>query len=215
MFAVPDQKSWSIDTKRSSLTFSVGHALLGPIRGEFGCWGGQVLLDSRDIGQPSIHVWVDLASLDTGSQRLDAAILDSELFDIQWQPCLVFDSERLERTPDGRAVLIGALGLHSFRKQVSIDVTFDRPALAAGAEIIATAHAVIDRRDLGLRRERRPRDWLSERLVDRTIEMDAHLVAEPTTDMPTSAEEPQPAVTLSSWLTAAGVHEGPAVRDGR
>jgi polyisoprenoid-binding protein YceI len=213
MLALPHQKAWNIDTKRSSLTFGVGHALFGPIRGEFRCWGGQVLLDPRAIGQPSVHVWVDLSSLDTGSQRLDAAILDSELFDIRWQPGLVFDSDRLERTHDGQAVLIGWLGLHSFRKQISIDVTLHRAAPAADAEIVATARAAIDRRAFGLRRERRAHDWLSERFVGKIIEMDAHLVAEPAARAPTTPEEPQLAVTLSSWLAAAGIHEGPVARD--
>jgi polyisoprenoid-binding protein YceI len=201
MFAPSGHKSWSIDAQRSSLTFSLGHSHLGPIRGEFRCWGGQVHLDPSGDGQPSVHVWVDLSSLDTGSRRLDAAILDSELFDIQWQPALVFDGDKLERTHDARAVLTGWLGLHSFRKQISIDVTL-QGAAEPDAEFVATARATIDRRALGLRRGKRARGWLSERLVANNIEMNAEVVAQPATYAPPARQDGRLAGGLSGRLAA-------------
>jgi polyisoprenoid-binding protein YceI len=173
-----DRECWSIDTEKSSLSFSLRHALLGKIGGEFRCWGGRVLLDPRAL-QPSVHVWVDLSSLDTGSRRRNDAILETELFDIQWQPGLVFDSDRIDQTNDGHAILTGWLGLHCLRKQISIDVTLSRPPSEKAAELVATARAAIDRQAFGLRREATARDWLSERFVDRTIEMTAHIVARP------------------------------------
>jgi polyisoprenoid-binding protein YceI len=178
MDAHRDRECWSIDTEESSLIFSVRHALLGEIRGEFCCWGGRVLLDSCAPSQPSVHVWVDLSSLDTGSRRRNDAILETELFDIQWQPGLVFDGDRIEQTLDGRTTLTGWLDLHCLRQQISIDVT-RVPSDEKAAELIATARASIDRRAFGLRREATARDWLSERLVDRTIEMTALIVARP------------------------------------
>jgi len=179
MYALSDRECWNIDAERSSLTFSLRHALLGQIRGEFRCWGGRVLIDSRARSQPAVHVWVDLASLDTGSRRRDKSILDTELFDVQWQPSLVFDSERLEYTDDGLAVLTGWLGLNSLRKEISLEVTFSRPPGDGAAGFVATARAAIDRRAFGLRREANARDWLSERFVDRTIEMVAQVVITP------------------------------------
>jgi polyisoprenoid-binding protein YceI len=179
MGTLPDRECWSIDIEKSSLSFSLRHALLGKIRGEFRCWGGRVLLDPRAPLQPSVHVWVDLSSLDTGSRRRNDAILETELFDIQWQPGLVFDADRIEQTNDDRAILTGWLGLHCLRKQISVDVTLSRPPGEKAAELIATARAAIDRRAFGLRREATARDWLSERFVDRTIEMTAHIVATP------------------------------------
>ena len=177
MDTLSDRECWDIDTELSSLTFNLRHALLGHIHGEFSCWGGHVLIDPRASSPPSVHVWVDLSSLDTGSRKRDDAILDTELFDIQLQPALVFDGDRLEHKDDGRVVLIGWLGLNSLWKQISIDVTVSRPPGANPAEFVATAQAAIDRRAFGLRRQARAADWLSERFVDRTIEMTAQIVA--------------------------------------
>jgi polyisoprenoid-binding protein YceI len=178
MATLPDRECWSIDTEKSSLSFSLRHVLLGNIRGEFRCWGGRILLDPHAPLRPSVHVWVDLSSLDTGSRRRNDAILETELFDIQWQPGLVFDGDQIEQTTDGRAILTGWLDLHCLRKQISIDVN-RLPSDEKAAELIATARASIDRRAFGLRREATARDWLSERLVDRTIDMSALIVARP------------------------------------
>jgi polyisoprenoid-binding protein YceI len=172
-------ESWEIDAVRSSLTFSLRHALLGEIRGQFRCWGGRITLDERSPTRPKVHVWVELSSLETGSPKRTQAILDTELFDVRWEPAVVFDGDRLQRQDDGRVSLTGEAELHSIRRplSLSVDVMPSRDADAVTPTLLATAHASVDRRAFGLRRERTARDWLSERLVDRNIEIVAQVVA--------------------------------------
>jgi polyisoprenoid-binding protein YceI len=137
-------------------------------------------VDAEAFARTAVHVWVDLSSLDTGSRKRNDAILDTELFDIHWEPALVFDGE-VARVDDRSLVLTGWLGLHALRERLSVWVELERPAVVGeeATELVATAHASIDRRVLGLRRRRGAGGWLSERLVGRTIEMDARIVATP------------------------------------
>jgi polyisoprenoid-binding protein YceI len=174
---------WKIDADRSSLTFRLRHGLLGEIRGRFRCWGGYVWLATDDPSSVAVHVWAELSSLDTGSRARNDAIFASELFDVCWEPAIVFDSERFEPGSGGPALAFGWLSLHSFRKRIAVSI--EEAGLAEvgpsnGRRFVGSASAAIDRHAFGLRRQRRPRDWLSEKLVGQTIEVTAHVEATPT-----------------------------------
>jgi polyisoprenoid-binding protein YceI len=210
---------WKLDPERSSLTFTLRHALLGEIRGQLRCWGGRVLLESEDPMELSVHVWADLSSLDTGSKRRNDTLLETELFDSQWQSALVFDSERVEAAGGDKAVVEGWLGLGSYWKRISVSVE-SASALAVDSgppHIVATAHATIDRHQFGLLRKRRGRDWLSERLVDRQVDVAAHLELIPVASAvaPDSFLRPPGArapVRISNSLESARL--GPATMQG-
>jgi polyisoprenoid-binding protein YceI len=176
MEAPSEEACWTIDPERSSLCFSVRHALLGEIRGHFRCWGGSVVRARGDASRVAVHVWAELSSLDAGTRAHTDAILDTELFDVHWEPAVVFDSERCEVSEGGHAVLVGWLSLHTFRKriEVSVDVTPTDDGRAQ-ARLVGNARATLDRRTFGLRRRARARDWLSERLVDRDVQVTAHV----------------------------------------
>jgi polyisoprenoid-binding protein YceI len=170
---------WKIDAERSTLRFSLPHAALGQIKGQFHCWGGEVSTDPRNPRRSKVRIWVELSSLETGSRRRDKAILHTELFDQDWEPGLEFDGERLEIDASNHMTLVGWLGLHSLRRQISIDLTAGRLALDPSGDprFVCTAKATIDRRSLGLKEPRAITRWLKDRLVGQTIEVLAHVEA--------------------------------------
>jgi polyisoprenoid-binding protein YceI len=175
---------WKIDMDRSTLTFSLAHAAIGQIKGEFRCWGGEAWTDPVDHQKTNVRIWVELSSLETGSRRRDEAILHTELFDQRWEPALEFDGDRLEIGSSDHMTLVGWLALRSLRKQVSLDLTastlaLDRPG---APRFVCTAKASIDRRSLGLRRPRSVKHWLDDRLLGDTIDVVAHVEA--TRDLP-------------------------------
>jgi polyisoprenoid-binding protein YceI len=172
-----DHDLWKIDPERSSLTFNLRHTLLGEIRGQLRCWGGRVLVDPVDPTLLAVHVWADLSSLDTGSTRRNDALLDADLFDMQWEPALVFDSDSVEVVDGGGAVVMGWLSVGSSRKRMAISVQAGS-AFSADAEaprFVAKARAAIDRHEFGLHRHKRAWDWLSEQFVGRHIDIVAHV----------------------------------------
>jgi polyisoprenoid-binding protein YceI len=170
---------WRIDPERSTLRFSLRHALLGEIGGQFGCWGGQVRLDGATSPAAATRVWVELSSIDTGSLKRDDEILRTELFENAWEPALEFDGQRLEIDASGHVKLIGWLGLRSRRTEVSINL--DGYAVDVDASGIprftCAATASISRRALGLHKKRDVGHWLSDQFLAENIDIVAHVEA--------------------------------------
>lgn len=173
------RERWRINPERSTLRFSIGHADLRGIRGQFHCWGGMFLLDPTDSKRSTVRVWVDLSSIDTGSAARNDFILATELFDTHWEPALVFDSERVEIAGVGRGVVVGRLALHSFGKEIAVTIKAKSPLRDAKGvwHLVYNARTSIDRGALGLRRNRYIKDWLSEAVVGENIEIAAHVEA--------------------------------------
>jgi polyisoprenoid-binding protein YceI len=178
-FVMGRLESWSIDADRSTLQFRLPHVLLGDIEGQFACWGGRVRADTTDLRHATVRIWVELASLSTGSRRRDEEILRTELFDQRWEPALDFDAESVEIDDADRITLPGWLSLRTLRRRFSIAIV--SPTIQAdpsGAlRFVCTARASIDRRALGLHHPNSVRSWLSDQLVGETIEIVAHVEA--------------------------------------
>ena len=196
-------ESWKIDADRSTLTFRLPHARLGDIQGRFGCWGGRVLVDAGNPRRSAVRIWVELSSIDTGSRRRDEHILSTEIFDQRWEPALEFDGDSLETDPSAGITLSGWVSLRAFRERAR--VTLDAPRLeldpSGRPRFVCTARASLDRQGLGLRRPRKIRDWLSDRLLGGTIEIVAHVEA-----VPESASQALlPLVTLDALRSRVGL----------
>jgi polyisoprenoid-binding protein YceI len=174
---VETRERWRIDDTRSTLSFRVRHMALPDIEGHFGCWGGVMLLDRSDPVRSTVRLWVDLSSIETGSPRRDAAIFATELFDLHWEPAVVFDSTRVDVHDDRHATLIGQLAVHTFRHEVRVAIEGHAPRREdAGARRLAySAHASVDRATFGLRRRRHIVDWLAERFLAEAIEIAAEV----------------------------------------
>ncbi len=198
---------WKIDVERSTLAFSLRHAAIGQIKGEFRCWGGELKLDPVNPRTAGVRIWVELSSLETGSRSRDEEILRTELFDQRWEPALEFDSERLEVDSSDRMTLVGWLALRSMRKEISIDLTANGLEIdrSGAARFTCTAKASVDRHALGLARPRGAADWLNDHLLGETIDILAHIEAIRGGSLDTRAE----IVTLRSLRGLALGRPGP------
>ena len=173
------REQWRIDPERSTLRFTIPHAVLGTVDGQFHCWGGLVLLDPLERGRSVVRIWVDLSSIDTGSARRDESLLDTELFDVRWEPGLCFDSEQMALVDAHHAVLLGQLAVRCLCKQVVVVV--EAKAVWRGVDgsdrRSFIARASIERSAFGLRRRGHLPDWLSDRLLGDRVDIDAYVEA--------------------------------------
>ena len=153
------RERWRVDSERSTLTFSIRHAFLRQIRGQFHCWGGLVLLDRARPRGTTVRMWVDLSSIDTGSAKRDKEFLATELLEPQWEPGLVFDSERVdiagvEGGVEGGiegGVIIGKLALHGSAREITVAVEpgVPRGGASGARRLVYTARTSIDRGAFG------------------------------------------------------------------
>ena len=112
---------WQIDPEHSALRFSLGHLVVQELRGVFYRWGGTLALDRTDPARSQVHVWVDLASVDTGTQERDAHVRSAEFFDVARFPRAELRSTSVTLR-DGSIEIVGELDLHGTGRQVRVVV---------------------------------------------------------------------------------------------
>jgi polyisoprenoid-binding protein YceI len=170
---------WRIDPESSTLRFSLRHKVLGRLAGQFDCWGGRILFDRADPKRSVVRIWVDLSSIDTGSEARDEQILNTPLFDVRSEPALVFDSELVDIDDAWHAAVAGSLTLQCIRKRIVVEIEASIPGGAGGGahSFVVTGHASISRAAFGLRQVRGLGELLSDALLGDQIEIVAKIEA--------------------------------------
>ena len=146
-------QTWQIDAQRSTLGFSLRHALVAEIRGRFRRWGGTLVTDPAQPTGSSVSVWVDLASVDTGDPERDIQACSPQFFDVDVHGEARFVSVRIRLPDDGNPVIEGRLDLHGVAQMTAFEILGRRHTTDAdGTErVIYRVRGEVDRRDFELR----------------------------------------------------------------
>ena len=146
-------EEWQVDLDHSTLRFSLQHIVSHEIHGQFRRWGGTILLCTDDLAKSSVHIWVDLASVDTEEAERDAQIRSPEFFDVAHFPKATFSSSEVLLAEHANPIVKGCLALHGFMEDVDLEITrHNRWSDTEGLE--RTSYEIrshIDRRRFGLR----------------------------------------------------------------
>ena len=147
-----ERERWEIDGSNSTLTFALRHFVVGEIKGGFGRWGGVLLLDPAHLGRSSLAVWIELASLDTGSAERDAHLRSPELLDVARFPRADFRSTGIALRADGDAIVSGQLDLHGVTRDIELTVISQgtRPHEKGVLPARYAVHGRFDRQAFGL-----------------------------------------------------------------
>ncbi|HMF39949.1 MAG TPA: YceI family protein [Polyangia bacterium] len=172
---MPDKERWEIDVSHSRLGFSLRHIVVSEIHGWFGSWGGEMLFDPEYIPRTQIQVWIDVASIDTGSPERDAHLRSAEFLDAARFPRAQFTSTDVALRRDGEAGVTGRLQLHGTARPVDLDVAAQRTWVDDQGLMRAAydVHARVDRQAFGLH-------WNQDLdvggiVVGDKVEIDAHI----------------------------------------
>jgi polyisoprenoid-binding protein YceI len=139
---------WDIDPTASRLRFVLRHLVLHQLKGELQSWGGTVYLDRSQPTLSSVHAWVDLASVDTGSPERDDHIRSAELLDVARLQRAEFDSTSIE-VREGRTIVHGLLRFHGVMHDLDLEV--ETPSGATDpARTTYAVKATFDRQSFGL-----------------------------------------------------------------
>ena len=146
-------EEWQIDLDRSKLRFTLHHIVIHEIQGQFRRWGGTIVLSNDDLAKSSVHVWVDLASVDTDDVERDAQIRSPEFFDVGHFRQATFSSSEIRLPEHTNPIVKGCLALHGFMEDVDLEITrHDRWTDADGVERASyEVTSRLDRRRFGLR----------------------------------------------------------------
>ncbi len=146
-------EEWHIDLEHSHLRFSLRHIVIHEIRGCFRRWGGTIVLSDDDLATSSVHVWADLASVDTDDLERDSQIRSAEFFDVVHFPRATFSSSEVQLPERANPIVKGLLALHGFVEAVDLEITrHNRWTDTRGIERMSyEVTSRLDRRRFGLR----------------------------------------------------------------
>ena len=150
--AIAQSSTWVVDPSHSEIEFVVRHMSIANVRGHFGNIKGTILLNQADPGKSSVHVTIDVNTLDTGLSQRDSLVKSAEFFDVDQFPTASFESTRVSHEGANLKVQ-GNLTLHGITRPVELDVE-GPSASVAGMDHKPhsgySATAIINRKDFGV-----------------------------------------------------------------
>jgi polyisoprenoid-binding protein YceI len=143
---------FTIDIAHSSVNFKVAHMVISKVRGSFQTFEGTINLDQEDIAKSSVHVTIEVASIDTANEKRDEHLRSADFFDAANHPQITFKSTSVRKSAEGY-VATGDLSIRGTTHRVELPFTIKGPitdpwgSRRVGFEIDPI---MIDRREFGL-----------------------------------------------------------------
>lgn len=144
-------RTWTIDPAHTEIAFAVKHLMISTVRGRFASVQGRIELDELEIGNSSVEVAIDTASIDTRQEQRDAHLRSPDFFDAATYPTIDFVSRRVERAGAGLRIT-GDLTIRGITREVAFEAADDGRSTDPWGNTKAafSARLTIDRRDFGL-----------------------------------------------------------------
>jgi len=141
---------YKIDTKHSSVGFSVTHMVVSTVNGRFNDYDGSILFDEKDAAKSSVNVIIKSASINTDNAGRDTHLKSADFLDAQNHPEITFKSKSVEKKGDSY-VAHGTLTIRGVAKDVDMPFELKGP-VDMGKTKLMGAHAslTINRMDYGV-----------------------------------------------------------------
>jgi polyisoprenoid-binding protein YceI len=147
--------TWDVDPNHTEVSFTVGHLVLGnrvisKVRGRFDVYSGTIVTD-EDLGQSSVNVTIDAASVDTHLKIRDDQIRGDGFLDTDHFPNITFASSGV-RFEGGQYFVDGDLTIRGTTRPVTLDTTMNGFLSGSAGEMRVSfaASITIDRNDFGV-----------------------------------------------------------------
>ncbi|MGW3243221.1 YceI family protein [Streptomyces sp. NPDC001070] len=119
---------YTIDTTHSEVGFSVRHAMVTTVRGQFTEYEGKLTLDGAKPANSSAEVTIKVVSIDTNQAQRDEHLRTGDFFDAATYPEIRFRSTSAEQVDDETYRMHGDLTIKDTTKPVSIDFVYNGSA---------------------------------------------------------------------------------------
>ena len=116
--------TWVIDPSHTRLGFSVRHAMVTTVRGQFDQFDGTLVLDGEDPANSTATVTIQTISISTGSDDRDNHLRSADFFDAEQFPTLTFIATDVVAENDEDFVMAGNLTIHGVSRPVTIKAEY-------------------------------------------------------------------------------------------
>jgi polyisoprenoid-binding protein YceI len=152
-----NERLWVIDSQYSSIQFAIKLMSVFTVTGSFTGITGTIKRDELDIGNSSVDLVINTATIDTGNKRRDAHLRSSDFLDVKKYPEITFRSVSVKRGSDRDTLEVtGQLTVGAKSRELRLTVEeVDRSRSPRGEDITYyVAVTEIDRFDFGIKRNR-------------------------------------------------------------
>lgn len=115
--------TWVIDPTHTTIGFSVRHAMIAKVRGNFGEFSGSFTIDGANLAASSAEVTIQAASIDTKNADRDAHLTSPDFLDVANFPTLTFTSTSVQASGND-VTLTGDLTIHGVTRSVPVAYEF-------------------------------------------------------------------------------------------
>ncbi|GAO45442.1 YceI family protein [Flavihumibacter petaseus] len=116
---------WALDPTHSELGFKIRHLMISNVSGSFRDIKAAVETEDLDFGTAQIQLTAAMDSIFTNNEQRDNHLRNSDFFEVEKYPELLFESTRIEKVDDETFALHGDITLKGQRKPVKLNVEFN------------------------------------------------------------------------------------------
>ncbi|WP_299167217.1 YceI family protein [uncultured Arthrobacter sp.] len=144
------QGNWNFDGSHSEVGFSVRHAGISKVRGNFDTVDATLQIGSS-LEDSKVAATIKTESFNSNDENRDAHVRGGDFFDVEQFPEMTFESKRIEGAGETYK-LIGDLTIRGITKEVVIDTEFNGVAVDPFGATRAgfSGQTVISRKEFGL-----------------------------------------------------------------
>jgi len=115
---------WVIDPTHSEIGFKVRHLMISNVSGKFDQFEAEVETENEDFATAQIRATIKTASVNTSNLQRDEHLRNSDFFEVENHPDILFTSQKVEKIDKDNFVLHGNLTLKGITKQVKLQVEY-------------------------------------------------------------------------------------------
>ncbi|MFE0458050.1 YceI family protein [Kitasatospora sp. NPDC058965] len=143
---------YNVDTTHSRIGFSVRHAMVTNVRGEFAEWEGKLHLDGSNPANSTAELTIQVASVDTGNDQRDGHLRTGDFFEVETHPLISFRSTGTEQLDAETYRMTGDLTIKGTTRPVTLELEFTGTATDPyGLQRLGfEGRTTVDRTDFGL-----------------------------------------------------------------
>lgn len=112
--------TYNVDPSHSRVEFSVKHLGIANVKGTFGSFEGQLVIENGDLSTAIATGSVDVATVDTNEADRDTHLRSADFFDVETYPKMTFRSTSISPHGDDEFVIEGELTLHGVTQPITL-----------------------------------------------------------------------------------------------
>lgn len=115
---------WVIDPTHSEIGFKIKHLMITNVSGKFESFEAEVQTEGDDFETAQIEAKIRTASINTNNLQRDEHLRNSDFFEVDKHPEILFSSTKVEKLDDENFVVYGNLSLKGTVKPVKLNVEY-------------------------------------------------------------------------------------------